>query len=55
MRRTVLLLAGLVLLAASPPARSQGLEISALGGYRFGGTLTTVQSDLVTEAAPASV
>ena len=53
MRRTVLLLVGLVLLAASPPARSQNLEISVLGGYRFGGTLTTVQDDLVMEAAPS--
>jgi hypothetical protein len=53
MRRTVLLLVGLVLLAASPPARSQNLEISALGGYRFGGTLKTVQDDLVMEAAPS--
>ncbi|MCK4511918.1 outer membrane beta-barrel protein [bacterium] len=53
MRCAALVLVGLVLLAASPPARSQGLEISALGGYRFGGTLTTVQDDLVMEAAPS--
>ncbi len=53
MRCAVLVLVGLVLLAASPPAWSQGLEITALGGYRFGGTLTTVQNDLVTEAAPS--
>ncbi|MEA3409793.1 MAG: outer membrane beta-barrel protein [Candidatus Eisenbacteria bacterium] len=53
MRRAVLLLVGLVLLAASPPARSQELEVSALGGYRFGGTLKAVQNNLVTEAAPS--
>jgi opacity protein-like surface antigen len=53
MRCAVLVLVGLVLLTASSPARSQGLEISALGGYRFGGTLTTVEHDLVMEAAPS--
>jgi len=53
MRYAVLVLVGLVLLAASPPAWSQGLEVTALGGYRFGGTLKAVQNDLVTEAAPS--
>lgn len=53
MRCIALVLVGLVLLTASPPARSQGLEVTALGGYRFGGTLKAVDSDLVTEAAPS--
>ena len=53
MKYAVLVLVGFVLLAASPPAWSQGLEVTALGGYRFGGTLKTVNSDLVTEAAPS--
>ena len=53
MKRAVFLLVGLVLLATSPVAWSQDLEITALGGYRFGGTLKTVDTDLVTEAAPS--
>ena len=53
MKRALPLLVGLVLLVTSPPAWSQNVEITALGGYRFGGTLEAVSGDLVVEASPS--
>ena len=53
MKRAVLAVLALALLAAPATVVAQGVEVTAFGGYRFGGTVKTDEGNLVLEASPS--